>query len=179
MKNRAICAVAAAVLFAPAGQWAQEAHASDEAAAKPVEHFYKLALTVEELNESGKIANSRSYFETVSTQYQRPQQIRTGARIPVLQGGDQWNYMDVGVNFDVFEPKEIGDKLWFNLNADVSSLANAAAGTSGPISHPVVRQNKWSSNVVVPIGKPTVVFSSDDLDDKSKLQVEVTATRLE
>jgi hypothetical protein len=33
--------------------------------------------------------------------------------------------------------------------------------------------------VLIPIGKPTVVFSSDDLGDKGKLQVELTATRVE
>ncbi len=47
------------------------------------------------------------------------------------------------------------------------------------VGEPVIRQNVWDSTVLVPIGKPTVVFSSDDLDSKGKMQVEVTATRVE
>jgi hypothetical protein len=47
------------------------------------------------------------------------------------------------------------------------------------IGEPVIRQNSWDSTVAIPIGKPTVVGSSDDLDSKGKLQVEVTATRVE
>jgi hypothetical protein len=37
----------------------------------------------------------------------------------------------------------------------------------------------WDSIVLVTIGKPTVVFSSDDLDSKGKMQVEVTAARVD
>jgi hypothetical protein len=33
--------------------------------------------------------------------------------------------------------------------------------------------------VLISIGKPTVVFSSDDLDSKGKMQVEVTAAKVE
>jgi hypothetical protein len=62
----------------------------------------------------------------------------------------------------------------------VSSLAPQANATAGTVGNdPVIRQNKWDSTVLIPIGKPTVVFSSDDLDDRGKLQVELTATRME
>ena len=43
----------------------------------------------------------------------------------------------------------------------------------------MVRQNKWDSTVLIPIGKATVVYSADDLDSKGKMQVEVTAVRVE
>jgi hypothetical protein len=41
---------------------------------------------------------------------------------------------------------------------------------------PSIRQNKWNSAVVLIIGKPTVLFSSDDLTSPRTLQLEVTAT---
>jgi hypothetical protein len=41
---------------------------------------------------------------------------------------------------------------------------------------PVTRQNQWRSAVVIPVKKPTVVFSSDDVSSKRQLQLELTAT---
>jgi hypothetical protein len=152
---------------------------SASASARTPEHFYKLNLIVEEVSEAGKVTNARTYVATISTPGPGTQQIRTGARIPVETGSGQWQYMDVGVNFDVFHPREVDDKLAFSLNAEISSLATPANGTSSSASHPVVRQNRWSSNVVILTGKPTVVFSADDLEDKGKMQVEVMAVRVD
>ena len=45
-----------------------------------------------------------------------------------------------------------------------------------PGSAPMIRQNRWTSNVVVPLKKPTVIFSSDDLTTKHQMQLELTAT---
>jgi hypothetical protein len=42
-----------------------------------------------------------------------------------------------------------------------------------------MRQNKWEAVVLIPIGKSTVVFSSDDLDNKGSMQMLVTATLLQ
>jgi hypothetical protein len=42
--------------------------------------------------------------------------------------------------------------------------------------HPTVRQNVWQSDVVVPLKKPTLLFASENLDAKTQMQVEVTAT---
>jgi len=53
------------------------------------------------------------------------------------------------------------------------SAAPASAGTQLP---PTIRQNRWSSSVVVPLSKPTVIFSSDDLTSKRQFQLELTAT---
>ncbi|MGC2298490.1 MAG: hypothetical protein WA476_06780 [Acidobacteriaceae bacterium] len=170
------------VLCAPTTILAQEASGEKaEAPAKAAapDHFYKLNFTVEEVNEAGKVTNSRTYEETIEVPTHRPQQIRTGAKIPVAMSENQFQYMDVGINFDVFEPKEVGEKLSFNLTADISSLASPTAGGAGNPSHPVVRQNKWSSDILVAPGRPSVVFSADDLDSKGKMQVELTATRVD
>jgi hypothetical protein len=62
------------------------------------------------------------------------------------------------------------------LVADISSVVQEPASPSAPMRPPVVRQNKWNSGVIVPLKKPTVVFSSDDLTTKRQMQVELTAT---
>jgi hypothetical protein len=43
-------------------------------------------------------------------------------------------------------------------------------------SEPVIRQSNWNSRVTVPIGKPTIIFSSDNVSDKGKTELELTAT---
>jgi hypothetical protein len=81
------------------------------------------------------------------------------------------------VNLDVFNVKEQPAGLSFVLRVAVSSIARQTqvAGTG----EPVIRQNTWDSAVMVPLGKPTVVFSSDDLDSTGKMRIEVTATPIQ
>ena len=72
------------------------------------------------------------------------------------------------------------DKLSFNLSAVVSSLApESKVHFEAGANDPVIRQNRWQATVAIPVGKPTVVFSSDDLDDTGKMQVELMATPVE
>jgi hypothetical protein len=37
----------------------------------------------------------------------------------------------------------------------------------------------WQASVLIPIGKRTVVFSSDALENKGGMQLSITATRLD
>src|SRR5208283_4077807 len=149
---------------------------SDEAkkqAPPPEKKFYRLDLVLKELDE-GKTVNSREYFMIVSTGHEN-NSLRTGTKLP-YGSEDKRSYMDVGVNFDC---REVGTtangELSMVLSADVTSVADGdlKAATAG---YPVLRTNRWGSSVVVPLGRPTVVFSSDDLASKRRMQLEVTAT---
>lgn len=166
------------------------AHAQTSESAPPhPQHFYRLHFAVQELDPAGKVTNTRTYEETISTANGADQQIKTGSRVPIATGsyGDpaiksslvntQFQYIDLGVDLDVRNPAEHGDNLEFRLRAEVSSLARQEQ--IGGISEPVIRQNHWDSTLTVPIGKPTVVCSSDDLDSKGKMRIEVTATRVD
>jgi hypothetical protein len=86
----------------------------------------------------------------------------------------QFQYIDVGVSIDAHDAKDQGDKLALYLVADISSLAGTQ-NISG-VNEPVVRQNKWQASVLIPIAKPTVVFTSDVLDSKGGMQLVLTAT---
>jgi general secretion pathway protein D len=139
------------------------------------------------------VTNTRNYDETVATagggQPVGDQQIKTGSRVPIATGSyatngnpanlanTQFQYIDLGVNLDVHDASERGEKLGFRLKVEISSVARQTE--IGGVGEPVIRQNVWDSVVLVPVGKPAVVFSSDDLDDKGKLQVEVTAVKVE
>ena len=179
MRKMAMGVAAMAMVLAAAGVRAQDT--AKEAAPASPEHYYRLNFTVEEVNDAGKVENTRSYIATVATGHGGGQQIRTGSKIPIATGtsggqATQFQYVDVGVNFDVRQVKEMGDRLTFTLTADVSSVAQ---DQHSPLGEPVIRQNKWDSSVLIPVGKPTVVFSADDLDSKGKMQVELTAVKVE
>jgi hypothetical protein len=153
-------------------------------APKPPDHYYKLNLTVEQTNDAGQVTNTRSYVATIMTGG-GTQEIRTGSKVPIETGTDkgstQFQYIDVGVMFDVRNVREVGDKLGFTLVTEVSSVAGQKSIGDMPtaVGEPIIRSDKWNSNVLIPMGKPTVVSSADDLDDKGKMQVELTATRLD
>jgi hypothetical protein len=80
------------------------------------------------------------------------------------------------VNIDAHNAHEMGHQLSLDLVADVSSIAPT---DDGRIHRPVIRQNKWQSSVLIPVGKATVVFTSDSLDSKGSMQVVATATALQ
>ncbi|MGA8530272.1 MAG: hypothetical protein WB622_11195 [Acidobacteriaceae bacterium] len=153
------------------------------------QNFYHLHFAVEELDAAGKITNARTYEETIATGTGLAQQIKTGSRVPIATGAygssansanlanTQFQYIDLGVNLDIRDANEHGDKFSFRLKAEISSIARQTEIAG--IGEPVIRQNLWDSTLTVPIGKPTVVYSSDDLDSKGKMQVEVTATKVE
>lgn len=162
---------------------AQESSKPQEAAKAPdgPARFYHLEFVVLEVGADGKPQNSRSYTTMVSTDiHDREMSIRTSSKIPVLtsqngpQSPAQFQYQDVGVSIDVRKTHEVDHQLLLDLVADVSSVAAATdiAGTR----EPVFRENKWQASVLIPIGKPTVVFTSDSLDSKGSMQLVATAT---
>lgn len=134
--------------------------------------YYKLEFTVKELN-AGKVTNSRSYV-AIGRSQNKIQSIRTGDKVPVPQGGGGFSYIDVGVNIDVFDLAQSGNDLRLNVTADITSAEKDAA-----LPQPIIRQTRWSSNVVLPLRKPTVLFSSDATGSKSQTQLELLATPLQ
>lgn len=146
---------------------------SARSAEMPV-HFYHLEFVVQELGTDGKPVNGRIYtVDTNTDRSNRGVSIRTGSRIPIATSGQSYQYVDLGINFDVHNTREVGGKLALEVTADVSSLATPG-GISQP-STPVIRTNKWQSPILVPLNKPTIVFTSDSLDSKGNMQIQLTA----
>ena len=134
--------------------------------------YYHLDFILKEL-ESGKVINARSYSTTVTTGVTGASVIRSGNKVPISTGGagpGSLTYLDVGVNIDCRAAKEIQDQLALNVSAEISGIA-----TEQPSNQPLIRQTKWESNVIVPLRKPTTIFSSDDPSTKRQTQLELTA----
>jgi hypothetical protein len=175
MRNKTKLAVACGAILLTTGICAAQGEGAKSAAEQP--KYFHLDFVVKEL-ESGKVINARHYSTTVATGDSAPYNctMRTGSKVPVptgTSGGNptQFQYIDVGVNIDCRAAKEIDGSLAISVTAEISN----AAASSNP---PLIRQTKWSSNVIVPIGKPTVIFSSDDVTTKGQMQLELTATAI-
>ena len=147
--------------------------------------YYKLDFVVKE-TEAGKVLNSRNYSITLAADglsgsspaavannaFGPSHSIRSGSRVPVRTTKGDFTFIDLGVNIDCRQVREVQNGLSLSVTADVTSTAQEAP----EVGYPVLRQNKWTSNVLVPIKKPTLLFSSDDVSSKRQMQLELTAT---
>ena len=169
MRNRMKLTISCAAMLLTAGVCA----AQSDKAAEPAKYFH-LDFAVKDL-DGGKVVSTRHYTTTTMTGDSTPYNctIRSGSKMPIptSSGGvsQQITYVDVGVNIDCRSAREIGTSLGISVSAEISNAAPTA-------NQPVIRQTKWSSNVIVPIGKPTVIFSSDDVTSKGQMELELTAT---
>ena len=170
-----IAACVVGLMMAGSG-WAQDnpegTKQAQAAKSAPTGQFYHLDFLVKEV-DNGKIINSRTYSTSITPKGFNS--IRAGSRVPISIGtGPNLQYMDLGVNFDCSDAREVDGKLALRVQAEVSSIPQGEQTTQSQT--PVLRQNKWSADVIVPIGKPTMIFSSDDVAGKGKMEIELTAT---
>lgn len=130
--------------------------------------FYRLDFTVREL-EAGKVVNSRDYSTSMSTNRpnERPSNvsIRSGDRVPIPS-----DYLNLGTNIDCSDLRQQGDHLSLRVKTEITSQVKVEGGTM-----PLLRQTQWEADVLIPIRKATVVFSSDSPTSNGRMQLEITA----
>jgi hypothetical protein len=135
--------------------------------------FFKLDFVVKEV-DGGKVLNSRSYSIYSATE-SVPSSIRTGVK--VQEGNAEHpNWVDIGVRVDVRSLREMQNQLAFNATAEITGVPPAQQDEAP--GRTIMRQYIWSSDVIVPLNKPTVIFSSDSTTSKAQMQVELTAVRV-
>jgi hypothetical protein len=175
-----------ALLLLLTGIAAATAHAQSPSSPIPLRH-YKVDFVVKEVDAAGHVTNGRSYSTILATTNQGdPNQIRSGNRVPIRvtsgenaesgKGKDTVAYIDVGVNIDCRFVQEIDQKLAMKIKAEISSIPAGTDLNSG--LDPVIRQFQWNADVLISPGSPTTIFSSDDVNSKTRVQLEVTATPL-
>jgi hypothetical protein len=148
-----------------------------------VQHYYHLVFVVKEM-EGGKVINSREYGMSIGTVAEfsmnyNNRSIRTGTKVPLEGEQGKATYIDVGVNIDCRNVMEVGGRLAMDVSAEVSSVGSPKMeGAGGARGMPIILQNRWNSQVLVTLGKPTVLFASDEVTSKRTLELELTATEL-
>jgi hypothetical protein len=151
-------------------------------AVKPTETAYKLSFKVYEM-EDGKRINERTYvFPAIATQANqrsRPSSIKVGMRTPITLKEHEIQYLDVGMNLDC-SLEEVEGKLTASISMELSNFAmpdQIEDPRHG--GDPVLRQMKQGFRLQLPLGKPVMLTSIDDINSKKRTQIEVTATRFE
>ena len=157
--------------------------AAQEAPRHP-QRVYKVVFLIYEV-EDGKRINERSYTLPVSTLDGSPRDssMKVGNRVPMataITTSDQtvYQYVDVGLTIDCNLTEQEG-KFIVHGGVELSSLVTEQGANSPGGGNPVLRQVKENFTTLVSPGKPTLVTTMDDLNSKKRLQVEVTATKIE
>jgi len=140
--------------------------------------FFRLDFNLKE-TDGGKVVNTRAYQMMVRAEDPGTSSIRSGGRVPVA-GDKGFTYVDVGVNLDVkrlVPSRSSRDEATMDIVAEVSGTLELGEPKASPAAlPPTVRQTRFNSTVLVPLRKPTVLFSSEDPTTRRQLQLEVTAT---
>jgi len=166
-----------AVVFASTALCAQEAKPRSGTEA------YKVDYVFSEFQDNKKV-NTRAY--TVLVQLLEKASLRLGSRVPIATGtfttggskelnplvNTQFQYIDVGVNIDcTVEPQE--SDIGLRTNVDITRLA-----PENRIGQPIIRQTKIQVHNFVPLGKPTIIATADEVDTTGRFQIEATVTRV-
>ena len=172
MRQIALITVLIAAFVTPDSSLAQATPDSNSKAASTAQdkRFYRVDFTVKQI-EAGRIINSRSYSVVLAGQQKAS--MRSGMRVPYKQGTNP-QYVDVGLDIDCAVMVEVEGQLGLHIKAEMSSVAGTPESNSADL--PALRRNQWESDVIFPLRKATMIFSSDDLASKQNVQLEVLAT---
>jgi hypothetical protein len=168
--------VAFATAMAPTG--AAQADAAKRPDAEKTPGAYRLDYTVSEL-EDGKKINSRQY--SMNSRAGDWNEIKIGSRVPVETKGEEWQYLDVGMNIrcrlmDQADQASLGSNVSLSVHADLSNFA--IPEQQGQNVHPTIRQMKIDASTLTPLNKSMVLGVIDDPNSKHQFQLEVVVTKL-
>jgi hypothetical protein len=149
------------------------------------ENFFKLAFAMYEL-EDGKRTNQRDYMMIGRTDNQ-PSNIRVSTKVPITteeKGKDKaYTYIDVGLRINCSMKEQVDRRLQLHCDIEISSfirpeqIANAT-GNAG-LAAPFLRTTRADSWALLILGKPAVLTTVDDINSTKRMQVEVTATKVD
>jgi hypothetical protein len=152
---------------------------TNPASGQPARTAYKLEYKIYEL-EDGKRVNQRDFTSLASASEHGPSSmLRIGTRVPVSSPGEKPNYLDVGFSV-VSQLTDQGGKLAASIRLEMTSFAlpeQSAEPRSS--SMPVLRNTNFNVETVLTPGKPQLIASVDDVNSKKRMQVEVTAIRID
>ena len=137
-------------------------------------HFYRLDFVLRE-TESSKLINQRAFTMNVSADPTDSRStwwnLRAGTRVPIREPNGT-NYVDAGVNIDLCA-KDAENALQLEITADISSLPAEPGGTMPA----AIRQIKVKGAVFAPLGKQTMVFTTEDPGSGHQFELQVTPVR--
>jgi hypothetical protein len=159
------------------GKEAPEKDIAPKIAATPA---YKLAFSIFELQDGKKI-NQREYSMVTQADNHGGNKLKIGSKVPIETGSDAYTYTDVGFELDCSAAETVNNKLAVSVEINISNFAipeqNANPRTAG--GRPVLRFVTQRVRALLTPGKPQVITSMDDVNSTKRMQVEVTATKVD
>ena len=144
------------------------------------ENFFKLAFVMYELDD-GKRTNQRDYMMIGRTDNQ-PSSIRVSTRVPVYTEEKKMTYVDAGLTIRCSLKEQMDRRVQFHCDIEISNFVRpeqiASSGNAGPAA-PVLRTTRTESWALLTLGKPTALATVDDINSAKRMQIEVTATKID
>lgn len=178
---------ASAAVAQPQNAKRTAAPTADHHAPAPLPQFFRLTFVVKEF-QGAQVIDSRKYTVEISAlslaesrkRYSEPSlppstepSIRAGTKLAVQTGNGNFQYIDLGMNIDCRNIVVVGNRLAMHVTAVLSSIGSPNKPSNFP---PLIHQNRWSSGVIIPIGKSSVLFSSQDPASTRTVELDVSAT---
>ena len=146
------------------------------------ENFYKLSFAIYEL-EDGKRVNQRDYSMIAKANTNPSPSVRISTRIPIFTEENKMQYIDAGLSLNCNVIDQGAPKIQAHCEVNIGgfvqrdqvpeSRGNAVA------SAPVLRNTSSNTWAILTMGKPTVITSIDDINSAKRMQIEVTATKMD
>ncbi|HXO37168.1 MAG TPA: hypothetical protein VN872_00945 [Candidatus Acidoferrum sp.] len=145
----------------------------------PTFNFFKLTFVIYELDD-GKRINQRDYMMIGKTNNQ-PSSIRIGTRVPVYTEEKKMTYVDAGLTLRCGLKEQADRRLQAECDVEISSFIRPEqlSGANSAPSAPVLRTTRTSSWALLTLGKAAVIATVDDVNSAKRMQVEVTATKVD
>jgi hypothetical protein len=116
-----------------------------------------------------------------------PSSIKVSTRVPITteeKGKDKaYTYIDVGLRINCSLKEQVDRRVQLNCDIEISSFVRpeqvaSVTGNAGPTA-PVFRTTRAESWALLTLGKPAVFTTVDDINSAKRLQIEVTATKID
>jgi hypothetical protein len=149
------------------------------------ENFFKLAFVMYEL-DGAKRTNQRDYMMIGRTDNQ-PSSIRVATKVPIYtyeKAGDKaYTYIDAGLSIRCFLKEQVDSVVQLHCDIEMSSFVRpeqiaSTSGNGGPAA-PVVLTTRTDSWALLTLGKPAILNTVDDINSAKRMQIEVTATKMD
>jgi hypothetical protein len=141
---------------------------------------YKMAFSIYELQDGKKI-NQRDYSLLVEANGHGANTLKIGTKVPIDTGKDSYTYTDVGFELRCSAAETVNNKLRVSVDMSVSNFAIPGQNTDPRAgeSRPVLRAVTQRVSAIVSPGKPQILTSMDDVNSTKRMQVELTATKMD
>lgn len=158
----------------------QEPAQKDVIAKEAAVPTYKMAFSIYELQDGKKI-NQRDYSLLVEANGHGANTLKIGTKVPIDAANGGLTYADVGFELRCSAAETVNNKLGVSVDMTVTNFAipeqNTDPRTAG--SRPVLRGVTQRVSAVVNPGKPQILTSMDDVNSTKRIQVELTATKVD